>query len=398
MSTPTSRHLIRSIRPISSSKELVQRCIKRLRETNDGGDASLDKNNVTSFNGSTLATETVRAKVEGTPHVFPRMWVRPSRSENDVNDPSVQPGNRGDAVWFFPSDKCIVNSPRILYLHGGSYCWYSPITQSVANITTKLALQSGMPVLSIDYRMAPEFDVKAATEDAIEALSWIGDDNNAPKCRCSSCHALPTQDTTKKHTPIFICGDSAGGSLALLTFLQSDEHHRKLVSGICVFSPYNDLSSSLQSNRTRAWNEEKQTGDPVFSSGDSEEAIQKDHTSGVAQGEKIVPSGWALQDPRCSPVFSSDLGSLPRTRIHVGDAEVMLDESVVFAENAVQQHANDISLVIWEKMWHTWMYYSESCCYKPGETDDVLNEANEVLIDACDHFIKWAKEDTSLHS
>ena len=43
---------------------------------------------------------------------------------------------------------------RVIFLHGGGYSWYSP-SDVYRPFTTRLAAACGLPVLAIDYRLAP---------------------------------------------------------------------------------------------------------------------------------------------------------------------------------------------------------------------------------------------------
>jgi acetyl esterase/lipase len=59
----------------------------------------------------------------------------------------------------------------VLYLHGGGYVACSPRTHRP--ITSRLALDTGMPVLASRYRLAPEHPFPAPLEDALAAYRWL---------------------------------------------------------------------------------------------------------------------------------------------------------------------------------------------------------------------------------
>ena len=61
-----------------------------------------------------------------------------------------------------PSDRAM------FYFHGGGWIVGSPSTH--ADITSALASTTGLPVVSVDYRLAPEFAAKAAIEDGLAVL------------------------------------------------------------------------------------------------------------------------------------------------------------------------------------------------------------------------------------
>src|SRR5438477_11832429 len=63
--------------------------------------------------------------------------------------------------------------PVVVYFHGGGWC--------IGNITShdgvcrKLAVGSGLTVVSVDYRLAPEHTFPCAAEDCHAAAKWIAD-------------------------------------------------------------------------------------------------------------------------------------------------------------------------------------------------------------------------------
>ncbi len=57
------------------------------------------------------------------------------------------------------------NSTVLIYLHGGAYCYNS--INSYRAFSGGIALASGIPVLTIEYRLAPEHPYPAALEDVL---------------------------------------------------------------------------------------------------------------------------------------------------------------------------------------------------------------------------------------
>ena len=104
-------------------------------------------------------------------------------------------GLRGRSEWMVPPG-CTATDCRILYLHGGSFMWYSGVDYIYQPLTSRIAAAAGMPVLVIDSRLSPEFTCLDAIEDCLDALVWM--DANGP-------------DGPAKARKLFICGDSSGG-------------------------------------------------------------------------------------------------------------------------------------------------------------------------------------------
>ena len=121
------------------------------------------------------------------------LWMKTTNTDGGFN------GTRGRSEWLVPKD-CSEDC-CILFLHGGSYMWYSGVDEYYRPLVSRIAEESGMPVLAIDYRMAPEWKAPAGICDALDALIWM--DQNGP-------------NGPRKARKIFVTGDSSGGGMCVL--------------------------------------------------------------------------------------------------------------------------------------------------------------------------------------
>lgn len=96
-----------------------------------------------------------------------------------------------------------LSGPLVLFFHGGGFVIGDLGTHH--SFCTWLADALDLPVLAIDYRLAPEHRFPAAVEDAEAAARWIA---QAPDIFGFQV------------TGIIPCGDSAGGNLAIVTTQQ----------------------------------------------------------------------------------------------------------------------------------------------------------------------------------
>ena len=90
--------------------------------------------------------------------------------------------------------------PVLLYLHGGGFTVGS--VASHERLCRHLAHLARCAVVSVDYRLAPEWKFPTAVEDTWDSLAWLRD--NAAALRLDASR-------------IAIGGDSAGGTLAAVT-------------------------------------------------------------------------------------------------------------------------------------------------------------------------------------
>jgi monoterpene epsilon-lactone hydrolase len=200
----------------------------------------------------------------------------------------------------------------ILHLHGGWFNWGT--AQAFRNLVGHIALSAGVDAFIPDYRLAPEHPFPAAIRDA------------------EACYRGLVERGTKK---IALTGDSAGGNLALV--LLSVATTQAASGGIApvgatVLSPVTDLALTGESFETRA------EADPYFTK---------------SQAAGLVHSYLGEADPR-NPLASplcGNLTGLPAIRVHVGDDEVLLDDSRRYVERAVAAGV-DATLDIWLGMAH----------------------------------------------
>lgn len=92
--------------------------------------------------------------------------------------------------------------PLFLFLHGGGFVFGDLDTHEP--FCAEIARELDMPVLAVDYRLAPEHPWPAGVEDAIAAARWAA----------GSPEALGRQVTG-----LVVCGDSAGGNFAIIVSL-----------------------------------------------------------------------------------------------------------------------------------------------------------------------------------
>jgi len=88
----------------------------------------------------------------------------------------------------------------IVYFHGGGFVIGD--LDSHAPLCADLSRMMGLPVVSVDYRLAPEHPFPAGPEDAIAAARWL---------------AVNARELGRQATRLVVMGDSAGANLALLT-------------------------------------------------------------------------------------------------------------------------------------------------------------------------------------
>ncbi|MGA8513622.1 MAG: alpha/beta hydrolase [Burkholderiaceae bacterium] len=108
--------------------------------------------------------------------------------------------------------------PVLLYLHGGGFTIGSVQTHDI--LCRELARLSGAAVLSLDYRLAPEYAFPTAVHDAWDTLQWLAGQG-----------AALGLDTTR----LAVGGDSAGGTLAAVCALMARDAGLPLALQLLIY-------------------------------------------------------------------------------------------------------------------------------------------------------------------
>jgi epsilon-lactone hydrolase len=204
-----------------------------------------------------------------------------------------------------------------LYLHGGAYIMGSCNTHRF--LASKLSRSTASRVLVPEYRLAPENPYPAAVEDALAAYRWLVNSGISPE-------------------NIIIGGDSAGGGLTLSTLLSLKEDGERLPALAVLLSPWTDLAATGESMETR------KDADPWLKP-------ESTRTTPALYIRDLDP-----RDPHVSPIYA-DLSNLPPMLVHVGNDEILLDDSVRLVDRATAAGV-EVSFKVWDDMWHVFQTFN----------------------------------------
>lgn len=214
--------------------------------------------------------------------------------------------------WWCRPNSSAPNA-AILYLHGGAYVVGS--ARAYSNFVGQIAARANAPIFVPDYGLAPERIFPSAVDD-VDAVS----------------RALSDAGFTK----LAVAGDSAGGGLALVTAIRMTQAGRTGAGAapvaVVAISPWTDLALTGQSLTTRA------NRDPLL-------------TRTALEGARQYYLGQAdPTDHRASPLYGSVAG-LPPVLLHVGEDEILLDDSCRFADR-LERAGTPYELHVWKGMVH----------------------------------------------
>jgi acetyl esterase/lipase len=238
---------------------------------------------------------------------------------NRVAELQVQPSDVGGEpalIGGVPCEWVWVAETRdapgvVLYCHGGGYVAGSPASHR--DLAWRLSRASGMRVLMVNYRLAPEHPCPAQREDAGAVYRALLAEGVAPE-------------------QIAFGGDSAGGGLVLGLALELRDLGLPLPAALIAFSPWADLTHSGATIRDNAFRDQML---PVHL---------------LDRVAALVAGAAPLDDPYLSPVFA-DFSGLPPLQLHASAEEVLLDDARRVAARA-EADGVSVQCRIWKRVPH----------------------------------------------
>lgn len=186
-----------------------------------------------------------------------------------------------------------------LHIHGGG--WMFGAADQQDNLLEQIANNTGLTVVSIEYRLSPEHPFPAAPDDCYAAALWLIE-NSQKYFRCD---------------PVAIGGESAGAHLSLLTLVRlRDEEKHVPFKGMNLIAGCFDLSVSPSMAHF------------------GEERLVLRTTDMVNFVKYFVPDTFSLKDPKVSPLYA-DMAGLPPALVSIGTKDGLLDDSLFLTSRLI---------------------------------------------------------------
>src|SRR5947209_11370457 len=189
----------------------------------------------------------------------------------------------------------------LMWLHGGGLIAGSARYDDFA--CARMAIDHGVPVVSVDYRLAPEFPFPSGLEDCFAAMTWLLDEPELA--------VMPGR--------LVVTGGSAGGGLAIALALLARDRGVNAIGGlVCAYPMLDDRPGSPSMERLtarRTWHRELNR------------TAWQAYLGHLADVPLHAAPGRANVD---------DLRGLPPVHLDVGTLDGFFDESVSFALRLAQ--------------------------------------------------------------
>jgi acetyl esterase len=186
-------------------------------------------------------------------------------------------------------DPASPTATAIVYFHGGG--WVIGSIRSHDRVCRTLAARAGVPLIAVDYRLAPEHPFPAAIEDAWAVTEWAA----------------------QRYERIIVAGDSAGGQLAASVALRAREADLTIALQALIY-PVTNHAFDTESY--------KEFTDPA-SLNEREMRWFWDH---YLSGETTA----ATQDH--SPLRAPDVAGVAPALVITAEADPLRDEAEAYAE------------------------------------------------------------------
>jgi acetyl esterase len=187
--------------------------------------------------------------------------------------------------------------PVVVFYHGGGWVVGNP--KMFDHFSRLLAGETGVVVVSVDYRLAPEHVFPAALDDAYAALQWVA--GNAP-----SINGDPAR--------IAVAGESAGANLAAVVCMLARDRGGPDILFQVLMCPVTDVSRM----DTDSYND---FAEGYFLTRQWMEAFRGYY----------LPDSNAWSDRRASPLLADSLEGLPPALVITAACDVLRDEGEAYA-------------------------------------------------------------------
>lgn len=187
--------------------------------------------------------------------------------------------------------------PLFVYYHGGGWVLGNLETSDAG--CRLLAENTKRVVVSVDYRLAPEFKYPVPVEDSYAALCWVHD-------HADELNAIADD--------IVVGGDSAGGNLATIMTILTEENDGPAISAQALIYPVTNLDFTTASYEKFA------------------DGFGLDKDLMIWFGEYYVNSEEDYKNVDVSPLLCEDVSALPPAIIVAAENDVLLDEGAQYRD------------------------------------------------------------------
>jgi acetyl esterase/lipase len=235
--------------------------------------------------------------------------------------------------------------PAVISIHGGGFAVGSMSLDDRVNAA--LAVNVGVVVVAVDYRLAPEHPFPAAADDCYATLVWLSDGASG---------------LSVDRDRIAVLGDSGGGGLAATTALLARDRGGPAIAFQVLLEP--ELDDRLQTHSMR-------TGT---------------NTVGWSQQQAVLSwryylGGASVPPLHAAPARTQDLSGLPPAYVTVGELDCLRDEGLEYASRLMAAGV-PTELHCWPGVWHGSQYGVPTAAVSQRADASLYWALRRALVDA----------------
>ncbi|MFJ8235992.1 alpha/beta hydrolase fold domain-containing protein [Ureibacillus sp. NPDC094379] len=187
--------------------------------------------------------------------------------------------------------------PIIIYYHGGG--WVLNSIETCHESCQLLATKTHSIVVSVDYRLAPEYPFPTPVYDAYDAFLWA---------------VNHTRELNGVENQITVAGDSAGANLATVVSMMSRDLNGPIIASQFLLYPVTDLTYDT----------------PSYDEFEHGFGLEKKDMEWF--GHYYLQQETEKQNPYVAPLRAEHLNNLPPAFIVVAENDVLRDEGIAYAK------------------------------------------------------------------
>jgi acetyl esterase len=263
-----------------------------------------------------------------------------------VEERTIFPGGReiGLRVYSPPGKDGAL--PVVVFFHGGG--WVVCTLDTHEPYCRALAMEAGVRVVSVDYRLAPENKFPEGVEDCFAATEWV---------------LAHMQELGGDASRVFVAGDSAGGTLAaVVTLLLRDRGEAGRLAGQILLYP-------------------------VTAHYDPPTASYLEMAEGYGLTRKGMMWFWdhylndksEAKDFRAAPLLAESLRGLPRAFVVTAEYDVLRDEGRAYARRLAESGV-EVTEMFGEDMNHGFAASPNEFPFLPQAKDALRRVAEWIAV------------------
>lgn len=281
----------------------------------------------------TLSPEVVRMGIK----MQPTMNAEPEQVARVEN--RLIPGPESDIPVRIYTPEGDGPFPLLVYFHGGG--WVICDLDTHDDLCRSLTNGAGCVVVSVDYRLAPEYKFPAAPLDCYAATKWAAE-------HAAQLNGDPTR--------IALGGDSAGGNLtAVVTQMVRDQGGPPLVFQLLIY-PVTDIGIDTISKKENAEGYFLTLEDMFWF---------RDH---------YLNNKEEWKNPMVSPLLASDLSGLPPALVITAEYDPLRDEGEIYGRK-LKEAGVPVTVTRYDGMIHGFLSIASSFT----QSQQAIKQCSEAL-------------------